>query len=107
MADYQVLWTDAARLDLIGIVDFIAQDDAAAALAVLERIETRCQTLDTLPQRGRIVPEMRSFGILMYRELIIGAWRMIYRHTDDHVHVMAVLDARRDLASLLLERLVR
>ena len=33
--------------------------------------------------------------------------RIVYRHDTDRVHVTAVLDARRDLSSLLLERLVR
>ena len=41
------------------------------------------------------------------RELIEGPWRIVYRHDVDRVHVTAVLDARRDLSGLLLERLVR
>ncbi len=45
--------------------------------------------------------------ILTYRELIEGPWRIVYRYDTDRVHVMAILDARRDLSSLLLERLVR
>jgi toxin ParE1/3/4 len=34
-------------------------------------------------------------------------WRIIYRTEADQVLVMAVLDGRRELRSLLLERLVR
>ena len=107
MADFQALWTDAARLDLERIVEFIAEENPANALAALARVERRCQTLVALPERGRIVPEMRAVDVLTYRELIEGPWRIVYRYDIDRVHVMAVLDARRELSSLLLEWLIR
>ena len=107
MVDFQVLWTDAARLDLERIVEFIAEENPANALTALARLERRCRTLATLPERGRIVPEVRAVDVLTYRELIEGPWRIVYRYDADRVHVMAVLDARRELSSLLLERLVR
>ena len=107
MADLRVLWTEAARLDLERIVEFIAEENPASALTALARVERRCQTLAALPERGRIVPELRAVDVLTYRELIEGPWRIVYRHDIDQVHVMAVLDARRELSSLLLERLVR
>ena len=107
MADFKVLWTDAASLDLERIIEFIAEENPAKALAALARLERRCRTLAALPERGRIVPELRAMDVLTYRELIEGPWRIVYRYDVDRVHVMAVLDARRELASLLLERLVR
>ena len=42
-----------------------------------------------------------------HRELIEGSWRIVYRYDERSVSVVAVLDARRDLSSLLLERLMR
>ena len=107
MADFEVLWTDAARLDLEGIVEFIAEENPMNALTTLARVERRCRTLAALPERGRIVPELRAVDVLTYRELIEGPWRIVYRYDVNRVHVMAVLDARRELSSLLLERLVR
>ena len=108
MAECLVLWAEAARRDLAGIVEFVAEESGSArALAVLDRVERRCETLDTLPGRGRIVPELRLVDVHTFRELIEGPWRIIYRYDVDHVYVTAVLDTRRDLASLLLERLVR
>ena len=107
MADFEVLWTDAARLDLERIVEFIAGESPANALAVLARVERRCQALAGLPERGRIVPELRAVDLFGYRELMEGPWRIVYRYDADRVYVTAVLDARRDLSGLLLERLVR
>ena len=107
MADFQVLWTEAARLDLERIVEFIAEENPANALAALARVERRCQALAVLPERGRIVPELRAVDLLGYRELMEGPWRIVYRHDAERVYVTSVLDARRDRSGILLERLVR
>ena len=105
MADRRVLWTDAAKADLNEIADFIAAESPVRALDVIERLERRCSTLERLPERGRLVPELRSVDILIYRELIVEPWRIVYRHDTESVYVMAVLDGRRSLSGLLLERL--
>jgi toxin ParE1/3/4 len=42
-----------------------------------------------------------------YREVIERPWRILYRIDGDTVLVLAVLDGRRELRSLLLERLLR
>lgn len=107
MAEYSVLWTDAARQDLEEIVSFIAIDSVESALSILARLENRCARLRQFPQRGRIVPELKAAEILSYREIVEAPWRIVYRYERNRVFVMAVLDARRDLAGLLLERLTR
>ena len=107
MTEFEVWWTDTARLDLERIVEFSAEENPANALTALARLERRCQSLAALPERGRIVPELRAVDVLSYRELVEGPWRIVYRYDVDRVHIMAVLDARRDLSGLLLERLIR
>ena len=102
-----VLWTDTAIEDLGAIVDHIAADDVAAALAVLDRLQARAATLAMLAARGRIVPELREIGITHYRELIERPWRLLYRMDAASVFVVAVLDSRRELDTVLLERLTR
>ncbi|MYH14404.1 MAG: type II toxin-antitoxin system RelE/ParE family toxin [Gammaproteobacteria bacterium] len=84
----------------------VAEDSPAAAVRCLNRVESRCRGLAAQPGRGRVVPELGAVGISIYRELIERPWRIVYRQ-DKLAHVPAVLDARRDLSSLLLERLVR
>ena len=102
---YQVLWTHTAQLDLTEIVEYIAQDCVADALAILHKLETRAVLLITLPNRGRIVPEFLDTGISQYRELVSAPWRIIYRVENKQVLIMAVLDSRRDLQAVLLNRL--
>lgn len=58
------------------------------------------------PERGRIVPELREFGILIYRELIIDRWRVMYKINADRVYVLAVIDARQNAEDILFHRFV-
>jgi toxin ParE1/3/4 len=104
---YQVLWTHTAQQDLTEIIDYIAQDSIADALAILHKLEAKAARLITLPNRGRIVPELLHTGISQYRELISASWRIIYRVESQRVMVMAVLDSRRDLQTVLLNRMAR
>lgn len=76
-------------------------------MQVLDRIERRTALLSSLRARGRVVPELRAIGIDRYRELVGAPWRIVHRVEAERTIVMAVLDARRDLADILLERLVR
>ena len=107
MIERRVLWTRTARHDLDAIVAYIATDSIENALSVLDRLQERAESLTTAAERGRLVPELRSIGVHQYRELVERPWRIVYRIEPDSVMVLAVLDGRRELESLLLDRLVR
>ena len=104
---FRVRWAEVAVRDLEEIVAFIARDSQANAERVLERIERRSSTLESTPERGRVVPELARFGMRTWRELVVKPYRLIYRTEGDTVTVLSLFDGRRDLEDLLLERLVR
>jgi toxin ParE1/3/4 len=104
---YRVQWTRPAAQDLESIVEFIARDDIANALQVLKKIQTIAATLARMPERGRIVPELAEVGLRLYREVLCTPWRIIYRITAPSVFVMTVIDGRRNVEDILLERLTR
>ena len=104
---FTVIWTPTAERDLVDIIRYIAAENARNAKRVALRLKQRVQKLDRYPKRGRYVPELRNINIYLYRELIISPWRIIYRIEKQVVYVLAVLDSRRDLESILLERFVR
>lgn len=106
-AGYKVLWTKAAERDLGEMTAFIASDNPENALHVLEKIRVKSASLFLSPERGRIVPELHSNGIFIYRELIISPWRLLYRISESNVYVMALLDSRRNVEDILLHRLVQ
>lgn len=103
---YQVYWAESAYHDLEEAIDFIASDSINEAIDIYRRIKERASTLERLPSRGRVVPELRFHNIASYRELIILPWRIIYRIEKQSVYVLAVFDGRRNVEDLLLARLI-
>lgn len=104
-----VTWTAAARDDVLEIVDYIATHSPINAGKILDRLEARAASLDQFPGRGRISPEVRHLGITSIRELIENPWRIVYEYSgqEREVLIVGVFDGRRDLQSVLLERLLR
>ena len=88
-------------------MEFMAREDVSAATQVLKRIRTAAAKLMTLPERGRIVPELGEVGLRIYREILCPPWRIIYRIDNLNLFVMAVIDSRRNVEDILLERLTR
>ena len=103
---YEVFWTDVAENDLKSIIGFIAKDSPIAAKALSAKIRNQTASLNSLPQRGRIVPELKEHGIHQYRELIISPWRVIYRVSESNVFVLAMIDSRRNIEDILFDRLI-
>ena len=104
--NYAVIWTATAEHDLEAILGFIADDSIDEAIRILEKMHAKALSLTVLPERCRVVPELKEQGIILYRELIFAPWRMIYRISGHGVYVLAVLDARRNLEDILLDRFV-
>lgn len=107
MSKYGVLWTKTAEQDLGNIIDYIARDGLDRALDILHSIRATASGLSTMPDRGRIVPELEVHGISTYRELVISPWRLIYRTEGKSVIILSVIDGRRNLEDILLDRLRR
>lgn len=101
---FAVHWTRTAESDLASIADRVATDNPEAAERILEKIEETASRLTQFPLRGRVVPELKEHGIVVYHELICHPWRIICRIEAGTVLVMAAIDGRRNLEDLLLER---
>jgi len=102
---YKINWANVAENDLIEIIEYISIDSPPNALKILQQINKMVSSLYSLPERGRVVPELQDQGILTYREIVIPPWRIIYRISDNDVYVLTVLDARRNVEDILLKRL--
>lgn len=101
-----VSWTNTAQQDLRRIIEYISLDSITKAKDIYQAIRTQAEELRQLPARGRIVPELKFYGVLLYRELIIAPWRVIYRTESDQVWILAVIDSRRNVADVLLDRFI-
>jgi toxin ParE1/3/4 len=100
------LTTDAER-DLEAIYFYIAEHDSkASADHVLERLLQATEALETSPDRGSQVNELRSLGMSEYRQVFFKPYRLIYRAHAKQVIVYVIADGRRDMGSLLARRML-
>jgi plasmid stabilization system protein ParE len=103
----KVVWTSVAAGDLERIAAYQANESPVRAATIIDRIVERAESLASLPSRGRTPPELRSIGDRSWHELQEPPWRLICRRLDEVVQVHAVLDGRRNLEDILMERMLK
>ena len=106
MTTRKVEWTEVAARDVERIAERIAEDAPLRVEKIVDRIIGRAEALGTMTNRGRRPPELRAIGDRTWLEVIESPWRIIYRVVGDTGEIHAILDGRRDLRDLLLERLL-
>jgi toxin ParE1/3/4 len=104
---HKVEWAVVAESDLKQIIDYIAAESPGNALHLFKKIRQKASSLYAFPERGRIVPELQGQGISIYRELILAPWRILYRISDGTVFVLSVIDSRKNVEDILLNRLIK
>lgn len=82
-----------ARLDLLDIWTFIAEDNEVAADRTLDRIEGALRSIAENPQMGRARSELRP-GV---RSFPVGSYILFYRDLGDTIDVVRVLNSFRDI----------
>lgn len=105
---YTVTLSDDAWEDLRGIGEYIAKHDSPAqAQYVLDAIDRGVDSLMEMPTRGTYPRELSELGIHDFRELFFKPCRIIYEITSDaEVTVYVIADGRRDMRTLLEQRLL-
>ena len=77
--DFKVFLSNEALSDLEGVVTYIARHNPSAAARMGNHLLDAALSLNTFPQRGRVVPEFRRPEL---REIIFRSYRIIYRIMD-------------------------
>ncbi|PWB82949.1 MAG: type II toxin-antitoxin system RelE/ParE family toxin [Methylocystaceae bacterium] len=90
-----IVRTPRARLDLIEIWRFVADDSPAAADRLLDRIEKALAMLRDNPRAGRTRPELAP-GV---RSLPVGNYVLFYRLAEDVIELVRVRSGYMDIRS--------
>ena len=108
MKEYDVIVDIDAEDDLFGIYSHVALNDSIErADKLFASLQRTCYKLKTLPLRSNIPPELLEIGVTEFRELHFKPYRIIYSIESTSVHVHCILDGRRDVQTILQERLLR
>jgi toxin ParE1/3/4 len=99
----RLIYTSAAKLDLVEIAAYIAEISGhrEAALAHVNKLRGKCRELAALPfPVGRLRPE---FGYEL-RSYVVGNYILFFRHAESAFVVVAVVEGHRDMSAFLNER---
>ncbi len=108
MGKYDVVFDTDAEDDLFDIYAFVAVNESVdRADQLFAGLRDTCQKLRTLPRRGNIPAELFEIGVMDFRERHHKPYRIIYSLESTTVYVHCVLDGRRDIETILQERLLR
>jgi len=105
--EYKVQVPKSVKKDLEEIIEYYFEERPDYAKKIFDNISARINSLKIFPNKGRIVPELLEYNITEYRELIELYWRIIYRIDTDVVEIFTILDSRRNIQDLLVEKLKR
>jgi plasmid stabilization system protein ParE len=60
-----------------------------------------------MPKKGRIIPELESLNISIYREIIDNPWRVFYKIDKTNIFILAVVDGRRNIEDIIFDRIIK
>ncbi len=92
----RVVWSPRARDAVDEAVAYIGKDAPDAAQRLLEDLLDAARSLETLSERGRIVPELAE---PTFRQLLRPPYRLIYRVDAEQVIVVALVHEARDFGT--------
>lgn len=90
----KVIWSPLALERVNEIADYIAEDSVEAARLFLIDIFGAVDRLQSFPNSGRVVPEVKRPNI---REIIFKNYRVIYRVEARKVSVLTVRHGKQRL----------
>ena len=88
----QVIWTEPALSDLDAIADYIALDNPAAAVALVQRVFKHVDQLAEQPESGSKPQELRGWR---YRQIVEPPCRVFYRHDGERVFILYIMRGER------------
>ena len=91
----EIIWAPCALDDVDSIAEYIARDSPDLAALFIRRLFEATDRLQEFLRSGRIVPEINDPDC---REVIYGAYRIMYRVERDEVWITGVIHGARDWA---------
>ena len=86
---------------------FIHQFSTTAWHAHFRKLKQTILKLAEFPQMGSVPDEIAHLGLSRYRQVIAGQTRVIYEIQSDAIVIHIVCDTRRNMRTLLTQRLLR
>ena len=89
----KIIWAPSALKDIESIARFIERDSIDQASLFVTRIIEMTDRLDDFPRSGRVIPEVNDDHC---REIVYGAYRVMYRIAEDEIWITGVIHGARN-----------
>ncbi len=100
-----VVLSEPALGDLLAIHDYyLCEVSDRVASDIVDGLEVAVKSLAAFPDRGSLPKELLCLGIQQYRQIIEKPYRIIYEIMAHKVVIHVILDGRRDMQRLLVQR---
>ena len=104
----KVVVLDSAEQDLKELRSYVVRNFSQTTwLKTYSKLKESIRNLATFPLLGAVPPELETLNLNQYRQIISGMNRVIYEPRTDAVYIYMIVDTRRDLETLLMQRLMR
>jgi toxin ParE1/3/4 len=104
----RVVLLESAQADLVLLRGYIVKNFSVATWqGTYNKLKESIRNLAMFPHLGGVPEELESLHLTQYRQILSGMNRIIYEVRQDTVYVHLVVDTRRDLKSVLMDRLMR
>jgi len=105
---YIVYFVDDAEKDLFEIYEYIKKSDKQLIpLGIITKKKRPVFKIRKFLKQEHIPPEVERIGVLDYREIHVKVYRIIYQVFGSDVYIHCILDGRRDIQTILQQRILR
>lgn len=94
---WRVVWTEPAWSNLEAAADFIAQDSARYAAALVREARDAARSLSQFANRGRVVPEINDAGDTAFSTASASV-----KFKSSHLFILPVISGLRSMADVQL-----
>ena len=89
----KIIWAPSALKDMESIARFIERDSIDQASLFVTRIIEMTDRLNDFPRSGRVIQEINDDHC---REIVYGAYRVMYRIAKEEIWITGVIHGARD-----------
>lgn len=104
----KVVMLGSAEADLVALRSYIVKNFSVTTWqATYAKLKSSIRNLTAFPYLGGMPDELETLNLNQYRQILSGMNRIIYEVRQDVLYIHLIVDARRDLKGILMQRLLR
>ena len=105
---YKIVLLASAEQDMKELKSYIVKNFSLATWQdTYNNLKDSIRNLKAFPFVGSIPEELKRLNLTQYRQVISGMNRVIYEVRQEIIYIHIVADTRKDMKTLLTQRLLR